>query len=176
MIIFSRKTRGCWVPPFLETPTCLYNASFFIGKVALFWKIEARRTKRSWRCIYTWNPNDLYFWRSTPQNKAFSNQNKGQPGPRYLYTRLNYYIVFTSTNPGCQSPLWIHYYKLTVTVLGVDLRDYIIPYNYRSGWWYEINKDWSSWILSQSTGMKPSKYSTSLDIGMKLKPNGKKNI
>ena len=27
--------------------------------------------------IYTWNPNDLYSWRSTPQNKAFSNQNKG---------------------------------------------------------------------------------------------------
>ena len=26
--------------------------------------------------IYTWNLNGLYFWRSTPQNKAFSNQNK----------------------------------------------------------------------------------------------------
>ena len=35
--------------------------------------------------IYTWNPNDLYFWRSTPQNKAFSNQNKGQVGSRYIY-------------------------------------------------------------------------------------------
>ena len=31
--------------------------------------------------IYTWNPNDLYFWRSTPQNKAFSNQNKGHLVP-----------------------------------------------------------------------------------------------
>ena len=32
--------------------------------------------------VYTWNPNDLYFWRSTPQNKAFSNQNKGHLGSR----------------------------------------------------------------------------------------------
>ncbi len=29
-------------------------------------------------------PNDLYFWRSTPQNKAFSNQNKGHLGSRYI--------------------------------------------------------------------------------------------
>ena len=35
--------------------------------------------------IYTWNPIDLYFWRSTPQNKAFSNQNKGHLGSRYIY-------------------------------------------------------------------------------------------
>ena len=33
----------------------------------------------------TWNPNDLYFWRSTPQNKVFSNQNKGHLGSRYAY-------------------------------------------------------------------------------------------
>ena len=36
--------------------------------------------------IATWNPNDLYFWRSTPQNKAFSNQNKGHLGSRYTNT------------------------------------------------------------------------------------------
>ena len=35
--------------------------------------------------IFTWNPNDLYVWRSTPQNKAFSNQNKGHLGCRYIY-------------------------------------------------------------------------------------------
>ena len=35
--------------------------------------------------IYTWNPNDRYFWRSTPQNKVFSNQNKGHLGSRYIY-------------------------------------------------------------------------------------------
>ena len=35
--------------------------------------------------IYTWNPNNLYFWRSTPQNKAFSNQNKGHLCSRYIY-------------------------------------------------------------------------------------------
>ena len=32
MIIFSRKTNGCWVPPFLETPTCfrLWTFNIFI--------------------------------------------------------------------------------------------------------------------------------------------------
>ena len=38
--------------------------------------------------IYAWNPNDLYFWRSTPQNKAFSNQNKGHLGSRCIYTSV----------------------------------------------------------------------------------------
>ena len=33
--------------------------------------------------ISTSNPNDPYFWRSTPQNKAFSNQNRGHLGSRY---------------------------------------------------------------------------------------------
>ncbi len=36
---------------------------------------------------HAWNPNDLYFWRSTPQKKAFSNQNKGHLGSRYTYVR-----------------------------------------------------------------------------------------
>ncbi len=40
-------------------------------------------------CICTWNPNDLYFWRSTPQNKAFSNQNKGHLGSRYTQNASN---------------------------------------------------------------------------------------
>ena len=34
---------------------------------------------------FTWNPNDLHVWRSTPQNKAFSNQNKGHLGSRWWY-------------------------------------------------------------------------------------------
>ena len=35
--------------------------------------------------LCTWNPNDLYFWRSTThQNKAFSNQNKGHLGSGYV--------------------------------------------------------------------------------------------
>ena len=34
---------------------------------------------------YTQNPTDLYIWRSTLQNKAFSNQNKGHLGSRYLH-------------------------------------------------------------------------------------------
>ena len=36
--------------------------------------------------VYTWNPDDLDFWRSTPQNKASSNQNKGHLGSRYMLT------------------------------------------------------------------------------------------
>ena len=53
--------------------------------------------------IYTWNPNDLYFWRSTPQNKAFSNQNKGHLGSRYIY------IIYTNrseTSP-CSTKGWV---------------------------------------------------------------------
>ena len=38
---------------------------------------------RKWS-LCNWNPNDLYFWRSTPQNKAFSNQNKVHLGSRYV--------------------------------------------------------------------------------------------
>ena len=34
----------------------------------------------SYSYSYTWNPFVLYFWRSTPQNKVFSNQNKGHLG------------------------------------------------------------------------------------------------
>ena len=33
-------------------------------------------------------PTDLYFWRSTQQNKAFSNQNKGHLGSRYMYVKI----------------------------------------------------------------------------------------
>ena len=47
--------------------------------------VEKRGTYCSYRNInilklsnkYIWNPNDLYFCRSTLQNKAFSNQKKG---------------------------------------------------------------------------------------------------
>ena len=42
--------------------------------------------------VYTWNPNDLYFWRSTPQSKAFSNQNKDHLGSRHIYIYLYMYI------------------------------------------------------------------------------------
>ena len=31
------------------------------------------------------SPNDLYFWRSPPPKKAFSNQNKGHLGSKYVY-------------------------------------------------------------------------------------------
>ena len=43
---------------------------------------------------YTWNLNDLYFWRSTPQNKAFSNKNKGHLSSRYIYIYLIYLNMY----------------------------------------------------------------------------------
>ena len=36
-------------------------------------------------CIYTCNPNRPLFLKVNPQNKAFSNQNKGHLGSRYIY-------------------------------------------------------------------------------------------
>ena len=33
---------------------------------------------------YAWSPNDLYFGRSIPKNKAFSNQNKGHLDSTYI--------------------------------------------------------------------------------------------
>ena len=48
--------------------------------------------------IYTWNLFVLYFWASTLQNKAFSNQNKGHLGSRYIY--IYTYIIYIA-NMGC---------------------------------------------------------------------------
>ena len=44
--------------------------------------------------VTSWNPNDLYFWRLTPQNKAFSNQNKGHLSSRILL--MKDFPAFTS--------------------------------------------------------------------------------
>ena len=43
--------------------------------------------------IYSWNPNNLYFWRSTPQNKAFSNQNKAHWVPG-IYKYINIFVIY----------------------------------------------------------------------------------
>ncbi len=51
--------------------------------------------------MYTWSHYDLYFWRSIPQNKPFSNQNKGHLGSRcvcvcvyiYIYMIIAYCII-----------------------------------------------------------------------------------
>ena len=50
-------------------------------------------------CIHTWNPNDLYFWRSTLQNKALSNQNKGHLGSRYIYIYMSYIYMHLLKHP-----------------------------------------------------------------------------
>ena len=69
-----------------DTPNCIY----FLVKISWFnflFEYVFFSRKPICRCIfyiYTWNPNDLYFWSSTPQNKAFSNQNKGHLGSKYI--------------------------------------------------------------------------------------------
>ena len=42
--------------------------------------------------IYTWNLFVLYFEGWTIQNKAFSSQNEGHLGSRYIYSKLKIYI------------------------------------------------------------------------------------
>ena len=61
--------------------------------------------------IYTWNPNDLYFWRSTPQNKAFSNQKEGHLGSRYIYMSGNqprkpFFLLWKGLFPFPRSPFF----------------------------------------------------------------------
>ena len=48
--------------------------------------------------IYTWNLFVLYFWASTLQNKALSNQNNGHLGSRYTY-------IYKFTSIQCTNPL-----------------------------------------------------------------------
>ena len=58
--------------------------------------------------IYLEPSHDLYFWRSFhPQNKAFSNQNKGHSGFRYLheYNQLLRYSKYTRFSHG--NPSWV---------------------------------------------------------------------
>ncbi len=54
--------------------------------------------------IYTWSPNDLYFWRSIQQKNAFSNQNKGHLGSR----KINIYIYILS--------LYIYIYRIYMII------------------------------------------------------------
>ena len=60
------------------------------------WKPNQQKERHTH--MHTWNPNDLYFWRSTPQNKAFSNQNKGHLGSRYTY-HLAFFVVPITRSP-----------------------------------------------------------------------------
>ena len=53
--------------------------------------------------IYTWNLFVLYFWASTLQNKAHSNQNKGHLGSRYIYI----YILMCECTTTHQTT-WLH--------------------------------------------------------------------
>ena len=50
--------------------------------------------------INTWDPNDLWLWRSTPKNKPFSNQSKGHLDlgsiDIYIYIYLHIYIYINT--------------------------------------------------------------------------------
>ena len=59
-LVFEISSLGSFLRPISDIVPCL-----------VFWKRFILRS------IYTWNPTDLYFWRSTFQSKALFNQNKG---------------------------------------------------------------------------------------------------
>ena len=81
--------------------------------------------------IETWNPNDLYFWRSTPQNKAFSNQNKGPHlGSRNVYEWSPTYFG---------SYLWRFFLATSLTIW--DRK----PVLFQPGGWFPLQAAWSPW-------------------------------
>ena len=99
--VFSRKTRAgkAWQFVFFFRMLCILlfsNGGVFLGWVRdglgggvvqffCFWLEGVGIHMNIYWYIQTWNPNDLYFWRLTTQNKAFSNQNKGLLGSRNIY-------------------------------------------------------------------------------------------
>ena len=90
---------------------------------------------------YTWNPTDLYFWRSTPQSKAFSDENKGHLGSRYVSTLFTYLCVFfeflfwlfsgdgcSATNFVLDNSTWIiHTPNSPKTIFSIHLRTWRCP-------------------------------------------------
>ena len=77
--------------------------------------------------IYTWKPNDLYFWRSTTQNKAFSKK-KSHLGFRYIHTTTYYDYVYIYT--------YIYRYILIYIYLYTHKNISIYLYSY---YIYELN-------------------------------------
>ena len=91
--------------------------------------------------IYTWNPTDLYFWRLTPQSKAFSDENKGHLGSRYVSTLFTYLCVFfeflfwlfsgdgcSATNFVLDNSTWIiHTPNSPKTIFSIHLRTWRCP-------------------------------------------------
>ena len=50
--------------------------------------------------IYTWNPNDLYFWRSTPQNKAQTPiKTRGPIWVPGIYIYITFWVGNPNLNP-----------------------------------------------------------------------------
>ena len=77
-----------------------------------FWSWKILVEKFQPLCIYIYiylEPHDLYFWRSIPQNKAFSNQNKGHLGSRCIYIYMYSYRWWFQRFLGKpQKPLGLH--------------------------------------------------------------------
>ena len=87
--------------------------------------------------LYIWNPNDLYSWRPTPQNKAFwclfSNQNNGHFGFQVLYHccycnknsgvlmfRINFSSCHGSLQTSAERPVRVQGQIHAACVLGVQ--------------------------------------------------------
>ena len=71
MIIFSRKTYGCWVPPFLETSTltCFLwllkwprtGMHFLQANIAIPFHCYPQRETAGWNSFFCWHePNSIY--------------------------------------------------------------------------------------------------------------------
>ncbi len=107
MRAFSWKPVLCWLSIHLNSMFAvmqLLSHEFLALNYAIWQMLNQKSILYIY--IYTWNPNDLYFWRSTPQNKALSNQNKGHLGSRYIYYTSWHFVTFQKFKQ--QGP-WCHF-------------------------------------------------------------------
>ncbi len=68
--------------------------------------------------MFSWNPNDLYFWRSTPPKQGLSHQNKGHLGSRFLIMGIKIKVRTSSGEMLDFSSPWI----LTLSEVACELR------------------------------------------------------
>ena len=99
-----------------------------------------------WFVVYIYihipgTPTDLYFWRSTPQSKAFSDENKGHLGSRYVSTLFTYlcvcfeFLFWLFSGDGCSATnfvldnsTWIiHTPNSPKTIFSIHLRTWRCP-------------------------------------------------
>ena len=74
--------------------------------------------------IYTWNPNDLYFWRSTPKTRPFPIKTRviWVPGRYMIYIDMPFYMTMPEkTIRYCHSiAIYVHFIKHFSTFVHVE--------------------------------------------------------